>query len=403
MKHKMVLPQEVKYIIKRLENAGHNAHIVGGAVRDPLLGRSVGDYDITTSARPDEIKAVFSDVRTLDTGIKHGTVTVILSRTPYEITTYRIDGDYKDNRHPEGVVFTDKLFDDLCRRDFTVNAMAYNDESGLVDLYGGEEDIRLRLIRAVGDARVRFDEDGLRILRALRFASALDFDIESSTSLAIHEKRELLFGISKERVYTELKKLISGKGALRILLEYSDVLEIVLDGLKITNMPSPEGFDCADNLTRLAALFLYNSENPAQKADAVLANLRTDKHTRLHTVSVLHGYDRLSCSNEVSLLLGLKDMGEETVSGIISLGIITGRFTDDIRALLDTVLKSGRPYKLSGLNISGSDLLPLGYRGESVGDTLSSLLDAVIKGECENKKERLIAFLEGKERKDNGI
>ncbi len=393
MEHKIVLPQEVKDIIKRLENAGYNAYIVGGAVRDPLIGRAVGDHDITTSARPDEIKAVFNDVRTVDTGIKHGTVTVIPASTPYEITTYRIDGDYKDNRHPDGVIFTDSLGDDLCRRDFTVNAMAYNDESGLVDLYGGKEDIKLRLIRAVGDARVRFDEDGLRILRALRFAAVLDFDIESSTSLAIHEKRELLIGISRERVYSELKKLISGKGAHRILLEYSDVFKIVLDGLEITEMPSSESFESADNLTRLASLFLYNSADPAQKADEALTELKTDKHTRLYTVSVLTGYDKISHLDDVSLLLALKDMGEKTVGGIISLGILTGKFSEDGQVLLDTILKSGKPYKLSGLAISGSDLLSLGYRGEALGETLSSLLTSVIMNECENKKERLIAFL----------
>ena len=170
---KMDLPIDVLYIIERLGASGFSAHVVGGSVRDSLIGRSLGDFDITMNATPDETKAVFEGCKTVDTGIKHGTVTLVLGGIPYEITTYRVDGDYKDNRHPDSVRFTDRLEEDLARRDFTVNAMAYSPDAGLSDPFGGREDAARKLIRAVGDPRVRFDEDALRILRALRFASVL--------------------------------------------------------------------------------------------------------------------------------------------------------------------------------------------------------------------------------------
>ena len=204
------LPSHVEYILATLEAAGYHAHIVGGSVRDLLLGKNPDDFDITTSALPEETKAVFSDKRTVDTGIKHGTVSLILDGKPYEITTYRLDGEYKDSRHPEAVYFTKNIVEDLSRRDFTVNAMAYNPTTGLVDPFGGRDDLKLGIIRAVGDPYVRFNEDALRILRGIRFSSVLGFKIEDKTSKAIREKRQLLSKVSAERIYVELKKMLSG-------------------------------------------------------------------------------------------------------------------------------------------------------------------------------------------------
>ena len=221
------LPSDVTEILNILHTGGHEAYCVGGAVRDSLMGFTPEDWDITTSARPDETEELFKDYKTIDTGLKHGTLTVIINHKPYEITTFRIDGEYNDNRHPEEVIFTPDLKDDLARRDFTVNAIAYNSE-GIVDLYGGREDIYNSIIRTVGDPDKRFNEDGLRILRALRFASVLGFEIEHETASAIHRNRHLLKNISAERISTELSKLICGKNAFNILMEYPDVLSVFI-------------------------------------------------------------------------------------------------------------------------------------------------------------------------------
>ncbi len=387
------LPDNVVVLLDRLKEQGYFAHVVGGAVRDSVIGRELGDFDITTSARPEEIKRVFGDLRTVDTGIKHGTVTVIMDHTPYEITTYRIDGGYRDNRHPDGVVFTDSLSEDLKRRDFTVNAMAYDPDLGITDPFGGIGDIERRLIRAVGDASLRFDEDGLRILRALRFASVLDFGIEPLTAAALHGKRELLRGISKERIYTELTKLIMGAGALRIIREYSDVISIAFDGAELLNLPDDEAFGKADLLTRLGILFLLNSQEPAKTAERVLASLKTDKLTRTRLTSILSAYGCVRTDTDNSLLHSLAEYGETTVQGAVLLGITAGKFGNDVLMRLDAILQSGKVYQISGLNISGNDILSLGIAGEGVGTALRDLLYAVIDGRCENRRDSLLDYL----------
>lgn len=225
MKHPTIrIPRAAETAIVRLEAAGFEAWIVGGCVRDALLSREPNDWDITTSARPTDVLSVFSDCRVIETGIKHGTLTVLLDGMPLEITTYRSDGAYADNRHPIAVTFSDTVEDDLSRRDFTVNAMAYHPTRGIVDLFGGHTDLEHNTIACVGDPKTRFHEDGLRILRAIRFASVLDFAIDSKTDAAIHDCRFLLSNIAAERIRDELCKLIVGRGAVRILREYSDVI-----------------------------------------------------------------------------------------------------------------------------------------------------------------------------------
>ena len=207
----MRLPEDVAYIIKTLEHAGFEAYAVGGCVRDTLLGRQPQDWDITTSAKPMQVKALFR--RTIDTGLQHGTVTVLLHHVGYEVTTYRIDGEYKDNRHPESVEFTEKLIYDLERRDFTINAMAYNPGRGLVDEFDGVGDMERKIIRCVGNPGARFDEDALRMLRAVRFSGQLGFSIEENTRQAIVERAERLKNISAERIRVELTKLLTAKDA----------------------------------------------------------------------------------------------------------------------------------------------------------------------------------------------
>ena len=210
------IPQNVKLIIDTLEDAGYEAFAVGGCIRDALMGRVPNDWDITTSATPMQVKELFR--RTIDTGIKHGTVTIMLGKEGYEVTTYRIDGDYMDGRHPDNVIFTNNLIEDLKRRDFTINAMAYNERVGIVDAFDGINDLENKIIRCVGEATERFTEDALRILRALRFSAQLDFNINEATAVAVKELGKNLSLISKERIQTELDKLISSKCPDRIML-----------------------------------------------------------------------------------------------------------------------------------------------------------------------------------------
>ena len=239
---KMDMPKNVDTAIGLLQSAGFEAYAVGGCVRDTLLGKTPNDWDITSSASPEEIKAVFADFHCIDTGIKHGTVTVIADGEPLEITTFRLDGEYEDNRHPKSVTFTSVLGEDLGRRDFTVNAMAYSRKTGTVDLFGGRDDLKNGIIRCVGDPDRRFNEDALRILRALRFASTLDFEIEPLTAQSLINNRALLGNISEERIAKELIKLVCGKGARRILTDFAPVL--------------------FENLPELRQMYTNGNENP---------------------------------------------------------------------------------------------------------------------------------------------
>ena len=200
------LPEDVRHIINKLADEGYEAYAVGGCVRDSVIGRVPDDWDITTSARPEDVKRIFR--RTVDTGIEHGTVTVMIGREGYEVTTFRIDGEYKDSRHPENVEFTASLKEDLKRRDFTINAMAYNEQEGIVDLFGGMDDIQSGIIRCVGNPADRFAEDALRMLRAVRFSAQLGYDIDKDTAAAIEELAGTIAAVSKERIHTEIGKTI---------------------------------------------------------------------------------------------------------------------------------------------------------------------------------------------------
>ena len=284
MSQKLPLPGYISEIIERIAAHGHEAYAVGGCVRDMLRGVVPSDYDMTTSALPEETAGIFSDLPVIKTGIKHGTVTVMYPdengiRQPVEITTYRVDGSYTDNRHPESVSFTRSLDEDLCRRDFTVNAMAYNDHSGLVDIFGGRDDIAGRTVKCVGDPYRRFNEDGLRILRALRFASTLDFSIEAATSKAITDCRELLNGISHERIHVELRKLLCGVGAVQILLGYRSVIEVFLPELESLGDGEYEtavtavGNAPREFITRFSVLYAHLEESAAHDA---LRRLKSD-------------------------------------------------------------------------------------------------------------------------------
>lgn len=390
MEKQMYLPKNAQLIISRLREAGHRADAVGGCVRDFLLGKIPGDYDITTDATPDEMRAVFSDFRTLDTGIKHGTLTVILDSEPYEITTYRLDGEYEDNRHPTSVSFTRKLTEDLSRRDFTVNAMCYNPLDGITDLFDGKADLKAKIIRAVGDPVRRFTEDALRIMRALRFASTLDFRIEEKTAAAILETASLLKNVSAERIYTEWKKLIGGDGAHRILSEYSSVIAEVIPELSGVRLCSEPGFSTADIKTRELSLFAATYEaSPETHFSSAMARLKSDNKHKKYGEAVLGSY-REKTDSERALSVLLVKVGEEVARGIIDLRIVLGLSNVYEAHMLEELLSRGICYRISDMKINGNDIAALGIRGRAIGEILERLIFDIAEGRVENDREALL-------------
>ena len=272
---KIEIPKNAKMILDTMHDAGYEAYIVGGCVRDAILGKEPSDWDITTNALPAQVKELFR--RTIDTGIEHGTVTVMAGKEGYEVTTYRIDGKYEDSRHPSEVTFTRDLLEDMKRRDFTINAMAYNEEEGLVDRFGGIEDLNNRIIRCVGEPTERFTEDALRIMRAVRFAAQLDYDIEEKTVAAIKELSPTLKKISAERIQTELVKLLTSDHPEKIRLAYE---------LGITAVVLPEFDRCMETEQKN----IHHMYNVGEHTVVALENIRNDKLLRL--TMLLHDFGK---------------------------------------------------------------------------------------------------------------
>ncbi len=290
MKIHISMPGNVEKIIQVLQEKGHEAYIVGGCVRDALLDKTPNDWDITTSAEPVEVKRLFR--RTIDTGIQHGTVTVMMGKQGYEVTTYRLDGKYEDHRRPTEVLFTKSLKEDLLRRDFTINAMAYNDREGLVDLYHGMEDLQNRVIRCVGVAEDRFDEDALRILRAVRFAAQLDFTIEENTRRAMEAKREFLREVSAERIQTELTKLLISDHPEKLMEAYAlGVTKVVLpefDAMMDVTQENPH--HCYNVGAHALAVAGYIDNNPALRWAALLHDIGKLETKQIGEDGVAHFY-----------------------------------------------------------------------------------------------------------------
>lgn len=383
----MNLPEGAKIIIKQLESYGHRADVVGGCVRDHLLGKVPYDYDVTTDATPDEMIDIFRDFRTIPTGLKHGTLTVLVDGTPYEITTYRRDGDYHDHRHPDTVTFTEQIADDLSRRDFTVNAMAYNPTDGLTDLFGGQADIKARLIRAVGDPIRRFDEDALRILRAVRFSSTLGFAIEQGTAAAAEKQAHLLSYVSGERIYTEIKKLISGAGAYRVLHDHRTVIESAL-GITGYTLPDQMRFASSQPDIRFFSLFA-GYDDPVGAFTSVCDRLKVDNEMRGAGVAVLANLSRtIDCEADVKLCL--RDIGVDHTLMLSATRGLLGYSGTCIHCHVTRIVESGEAYTVRQLAIGGRDLLDLGYRGAEVGEMLDFLITSVIKGDLDNTRDSLI-------------
>lgn len=436
------LPNAVQYIIDTIEQAGFEAYAVGGCVRDSILGRTPDDWDITTSAKPEDIKRIFR--HTVDTGIQHGTVTVLIKKECYEVTTYRIDGEYEDSRHPKEVSFTSLLSEDLKRRDFTINAMAYNEARGLVDLFGGREDLKRGIIRCVGDPRERFSEDALRIMRAVRFSAQLGYEIEEQTEAAIKELAHTLSHISVERIQVELVKLLISKhpeyvlklyelGLTKVFLPEFDIMMDTpqnnphhLYSVGMHTVKAMKDVPC-DRIVRLTVL-LHDVGKPATRstdengidhfhghpnlgaemAKRILRRMRFDNDT-LEKVSLLvlyHDYGNAVSAtpaftrkliNKVKLenfpllleikradILAQSDLDRERKLSKL----------DSLKAAYNEVVDKGLCVQLKDLAITGSDLIQAGMKqGQELGVVLNRLLEEVLENPNLNKKETLMELI----------
>lgn len=372
---KFSIPEYVQNILNRLHSAGYEAYIVGGCVRDFLMGRKPHDFDVCTSATPQQIKDCFSDHRTIDTGIDFGTVIVLESHYPVEITTYRTDGQYRDSRHPESVNFTSDLKEDLARRDFTMNAIAYSENEGLVDFYDGVEAINKRKIKAVGNGEERFREDALRIMRGLRFSAVLNFSIEEETARAMKIHMESISDVSGERIQAELSKMIMGENADMVIKEYGEGLTKAIYGFrpeKICNLPLVP-------FVRLAELFPENTEECLKK-------LRYDKHTIRNASEINKIKKEKFPADRPSVLRLLNRYGEEITSCYYER---YGRKEE-----LDKILSEKPCYTVRQLAVTGREIIEAGCsEGPETGKYLKLVLNQVIDGKLGNTEREILEFI----------
>lgn len=436
------IPYQVTSLLKCLEENGHEAFAVGGCVRDSILGRTPGDWDICTSAGPEEMKSCFADFRVIETGLKHGTLTVVIEGQPFEITTYRIDGNYSDGRHPDEVVFTSHLTEDLKRRDFTINAMAYHPEHGLIDPLGGMEDLKHGCIRCVGNADRRFQEDGLRIMRALRFASQLNFEINEKTAASLYSCRHLLKCISAERVRSEFDKLLCGSGAAKVLSEYREIIACIIPEIRpMFELDQRNQYHiytvwdhtlCAVSHIKnsielkLAAIFhdigkpesmtvdekgighFYRHEALSETlAGQIMLRLKYDNRTRETVLSLIRSHSIVFRPSSKQARRLLHRLGEENLRRLIELEYADVRSQNPdyvcervaniqtFSHVVDEVLKEEQCFSLRHLALNGTDLLSMGFsQGPKIGNVLSALLEQVIEENVANEKEALMKMAE---------
>ncbi len=437
---RIAVPEKGQYIIKTLQKAGFEAYAVGGCVRDSILGREPQDWDITTSARPQQVKALFP--RTIDTGLQHGTVTVMLRGEGFEVTTYRIDGSYEDSRHPSQVSFTADLREDLRRRDLTINAMAYNDTAGLVDLFGGLADLKARMVRCVGDPGERFREDALRILRAIRFSAQLGYTIEKDTAAAIAKLAPTLSRISAERIQTELTKLMLSPNPDYLRTAYDTGVTKVFFPEFDRAMETPQNhphhchgvgehilhaLGCveADKVLRLAVL-LHDIGKPAvlttdsegrshfhghaavsgKMAENILRRLRYDNETILKVCRLVQYHD-FGNGMDMDIRMArraIHRIGEDAFPALFAVKKADILAQSDYlrqeklanlenwQNLYEEILAEHQCVSLKTLAVSGKDLIDAGWRpGRELGETLNRLLELVLEDPAGNTKERLLA------------
>lgn len=387
------IPDNILKAMNIMKKNGYESYLVGGCVRDFLMGKEPHDFDITTNAKPEQTIKCFSDFKVIETGIKHGTVTVIIDKEPIEITTFRIDGKYTDNRHPENVEFTVDLKEDLSRRDFTVNALAYNHDTGIVDLFSGREDLENKKIRCVGNPDTRFSEDGLRILRALRFSAVLGFDICKETANSVKRNKNLLLNISKERIYSEMSKLICGINAYAILTEFREVVEVFLPNLKKCSSFENSVMALSDlppqKELRYAALF---SECDSPKLE--LLSLKSDKKTAVYTEILVKYLKKEIIFDEIFIKKILINLEFDELYDVLKLKEAFDEDVSDIKWLVNKISESGECVKIKDLAVSGRDIMENNIAsGKAVGEILERLLLAVIEKKVKNSKEELLSYI----------
>lgn len=434
---RIVLPDKVKFLIEKLNQYGYEAYAVGGCVRDSLLMQKPKDWDITTSALPAQIKKVFP--HTVDTGIAHGTVTVLLGREGFEVTTYRIDGEYEDARHPKDVFFTSNLYEDLKRRDFTINAMAYNDSGGLVDAFDGIGDLRKGVIRCVGDAEERFSEDALRMLRAVRFAAQLGFGIDKRTAEAIKKRSRTIQLVSAERICAELVKLLISNHPEQLLKAYETGLTSVFlpefDDMMQTKQNHPHhcltvGMHTVETIRhvppqktlRLAALFHDIAKPKCRTTDEngihhfrghplkgeemtgqIMRRLKFDNDTIRHVCKLVRYHDDNPPLSAGSIRRALNRAGQDAYPALFALkraDILSQStleresklaYVDEYEKIYHDIIQKKECFTVQDLAVNGSDLIAAGMRqGKEIGETLGKLLELVLEDPAQNTKENLL-------------
>lgn len=437
---KLTIPVNAEKILRVLENQGFEAFIVGGCVRDSILGRRPDDWDITTSARPEQVKALFR--RTVDTGLKHGTVTVLMDKESYEVTTYRIDGEYEDGRHPKEVAFTASLEEDLKRRDFTINAMAYHPDRGLVDLFHGMDDMRAEIIRCVGNPLERFGEDALRILRAVRFSAQLGFSIEAETKTGIEELAPNLKLVSAERIQTELVKLLVSPHPDYFLTAYETGITRQFlpefDACMETGQNTPHhclsvGLHTLQSLLNIRpdkvlrlTMLLHDIGKPAVKktdengrdhfkmhgpagekmASAILRRLKFDNDTISKVCRLIRWHDDRPAPDMCSVRRAVNRIGEDIFPLYLEVqrADMLAQSTykreekaarlEGVNECYRKILEEGQCVSLKSMAVKGRDLIAAGYApGPELGEILNRLLEHVLEHPEDNEKDRLLALL----------
>ena len=386
------LPAGAEFVLRRLHEAGYQAYVVGGCVRDTLLGKTPKDWDVCTNALPHEMQRVFADCHVIETGLQHGTLTVMYHHEPFEVTTFRVDGEYTDHRHPDEVIFVADVKEDLSRRDFTVNAMAWSPESGVVDAFGGQEDLKKQLIRCVGEPEKRFGEDALRIMRALRFASVYGFSIDQATDAAIHVLKDTLRDVAAERIRVELAKLLCGDGAGDILRAYPDVMQVIMPQLAKADWPSTVAAVEHAPATEIMRLTLLLHQLSPVDAKAVLVSLKPDNFTRDRVLTLVTNQDYPFQNTRYSLLTALSLFGEEVVRQLLVVRRARGGTdVDALEAVLENVLADDVCYSVKDMVVNGRDLMELGARGKAVGECLNHLLSLLLAEKLPNERDALLA------------
>ncbi len=431
--------------IDLLKSNGFEAFLIGGSVRDFIMELPIGDIDITTNATPQQVKKVFHDFRVIETGIKHGTVTVLIDNEPLEITTYRNEGTYSDNRHPDEVTFSKSLKDDVIRRDFTMNAIAFDFSNSFCDLVGGMEDIESKTIRCIGNAETRFCEDALRILRALRFSSVLGFTIEENTKNAIHKCKDLLNNISAERIREEFTKLICGKNVYNVLQEFSDVISVFIPEIKNSiNFKQENRHHCYDVYTHTLkaveksksdaiirlSLFFHDIGKPivahfdekgeqhyyghpkksAELTEEIMKRLRFDNDTKNKVVTLVAFHDSPIMVNNNTfpdkkrLKKIMSKIGKDLICDLIHIKYCDNtaqnpaffRGEDFYKAtysMIDEIISQQECFSIKDLKINGNDLIAMGFKGKEIGKILEKLLECIINEKIKNDYDEICRYI----------